>query len=113
MNYQKVTAVIRTDAIEHVERQLQGIGVPGLSISNAKGYGKHADFYTRDWLVDCVRLEIYIEDTMTEEIVQTIMDGAGGNLAGEGIIVVTPVIKFYHLGNNKKGENDKYGAELS
>ena len=102
MKYQKVTAIVRSDAIAHVEQRLHDVGVPGLSISKVKGYGEYADFYTDDWLVSHVRLEVYVDESNSNTIVQTIMDAAGSSAAGDGIIAITPVVNFYRIRDHKE-----------
>ena len=101
MNYQKVTAIVRSDVIDQVEKRLHDIGVPGISVSKVKGYGEYADYYTHDWLVSHARLEIFTDDTKSEIIAEAIMESAHGGMAGDGIVAITPVLKLYHIRNRK------------
>ncbi len=39
MNLRKVTATIRSERLEEVEKRLQEAGVKGLSVTKVKGYG--------------------------------------------------------------------------
>lgn len=57
--FRKVTAIIRTDALERVEDRLVREGVKGVSGSYVKGYGEYKNFFTHDWLSRHVRIEIY------------------------------------------------------
>lgn len=50
MEFRKITAIVRTFRLEKVEERLRQIGVRGISVSNVKGYGEHANFLARDWL---------------------------------------------------------------
>ncbi len=59
MELRKVTAVIRGEALEKVERQLQEMGVEGISVTRVKRYGESANFSTNDWLVSHARIEIF------------------------------------------------------
>ena len=52
MELKLVVAIIRPLALESVERALQQMGVRGLTVSRAKGFGAHANLFSRDWLVD-------------------------------------------------------------
>jgi len=97
MKYRKVTAIIRRDALEEVEKKLIEIGVKGISVSKIKGFGEYTDFYSRDWLVSHMRVEIFTHETKTDSIVQSIMDTAHLGLQGDGIIAVLPVEKLYRI----------------
>ncbi len=97
MNYRKVNAIIRRDVLEKVEKRLQAIGVQGISVTNVKGYGEYADFYTRDGMVSHARIEIFTHQKNAEKIVQTIMDAAHVGMAGDGIVAVLPVEKIYRI----------------
>lgn len=97
MKYRKVTAIIRRDALEKVERRLQDAGVRGISVTRVKGYGEYADFYARDWMVAYARIEIFTTQEKAEGIAQVIMDSAHVGLSGDGIIAVLPVERLYRI----------------
>ena len=48
MEFSKVIAIIRPDCLRKVEVALQGLAIPGISVSKVRGYGEYADFYERD-----------------------------------------------------------------
>ncbi len=102
MQYRKVTAIIRRDVLEKVEKKLLAIGVNGISVTKVKGFGEYTDFYSRDWLVSHMRIEIFTHATNTDVIVQTIMDTAHLGLEGDGIIAVLPVEKLYRIRTRSK-----------
>ena len=97
MQYRKVTAIIRMDVLEKVERKLQEIGVNGISVSEVKGYGEYADFYARDWMVSHARIEIFTHESRADTIAQAIMETAHVGLEGDGIVAVLPVAKLYRI----------------
>ena len=97
MEYAKITAIIRTSKLEKVEKRLQEIGVKGVSISHVKGYGEYANFFSRDWMVTHIRIEIFSSVSRVEEIAQAIMETAHSGLAGDGIIVSIPVERIYRI----------------
>lgn len=47
MELKLVVAIIRTNALESVEQRLREMGVRGLTVSRAKGFGAHANFFRR------------------------------------------------------------------
>ncbi len=97
MEYRKINAIIRRDALEKVERKLQAAGVQGISVTRVKGYGEYADFYSKDWLVSHARIEIFTHASRVDDIVETIMDAAHLGMEGDGIVAVLPVEKLYRV----------------
>lgn len=96
-----VTAIIRGDALEKVERRLQEIGVNGISVMRVKGYGEYANFYSPEGLTSHVRLDIYTAAKCCDDIAQAIMDAASSGVPGDGIIAVHPVGKVYRIRQRK------------
>ena len=45
MELRLVVAIIRPLALEPVEKALQGMGVRGLTVIRAKGFGAHANLF--------------------------------------------------------------------
>ncbi|OFZ67823.1 MAG: hypothetical protein A2V79_03300 [Betaproteobacteria bacterium RBG_16_56_24] len=97
MDFRKVTAIIRCDALQKVEQRLQGMGVLGISVTHVKGYGEYENFYSRDWLTTHARVEIFTPARRADEIVQSIMDASSSGVAGDGIVAVLPVEKIYKI----------------
>ena len=97
MKYRKVTAIIRRDVLEKVERKLQQIGVQGISVTWVKGYGEYADFYARDWMTSYARIEIFTTAEKVDGIAEAIMDAAHVGLSGDGVVAVLPVEKLYRI----------------
>jgi len=106
MALRKITAIVRTDRTPQVRDRLEGLGVPGMSLTRVKGYGEYADFYSADWCVSHARLEIFIEASRVDEIVQAIMDEARTGVAGDGIVAVLPVEHLYHIRSGEETLGD-------
>lgn len=102
-----VTAIIRGDALEKVERRLQEIGVNGISVMRVKGYGEYANFYSPEGLTSHVRLDIYTAAKCCDDIAQAIMDAAFSGVPGDGIITVHPVGKVYRIRQRKAIGSDE------
>ncbi len=97
MEFRKVTAIIRPEVFEKVEQRLQEIGVGGITVSNVEGYGEHANFFKKDWMVSHVRIDIFTEAAKSEEIAGAIMAAAYTGSPGDGIVAVLPVEAVYHV----------------
>ncbi len=107
MDYRKVTAIIRRDVLEKVERKLQEMGVQGISVTKVKGYGEYVDFYSRDWMVNHARIEIFTHEINADAIAQAIMEAAHMGLKGDGIVAVLPVEKLYRIRTRALAESDE------
>ena len=102
MELRLVVAIIRTHALEAVEKSLQEIGVRGLSVVRVRGYGEHANMFSRDRLVDQVKIEIYVEQDRVDSIVAAILDVAHSESPGNGIVAVLPVEKVYSVSTRRE-----------
>jgi nitrogen regulatory protein P-II 1 len=97
MELRKVTAIIRSDTLDRVEERLQNIGVKGLTVTNVKGFGEYANFFTHTWLVAHSRIEIFTEKTRAEQIANAIIQAAHTGGSGDGIVVILPVEKIFRI----------------
>jgi nitrogen regulatory protein P-II 1 len=102
MKFRRVTAIIRPDMLGRVEEALQALGVPGVSVSKVKGYGEYADFYTQDWMLTHVRVEVFTAQHHADEVVRGIMDAAHTGMEGDGIVAVSPVESVYRIRTRQK-----------
>lgn len=106
MEFRRVTAIIRPGVLERVEEALQALGVPGVSVTKVKGYGEYADFFTPDWMLTHVRVEVFIGRHRAEEVANTIMNAAHTGMLGDGIVAISPVESVYHIRTREKCEYD-------
>jgi nitrogen regulatory protein PII len=104
MELKLVVAIIRPLALEPVEKRLQQIGVRGLTVIKAKGYGAYANFFEPDWLVDQVKIEIYAEEDRAESLAAAILDAAHTGSPGDGIVAILPVAKVFSI--RTRGEKE-------
>ena len=97
MDFKYVIAIVRPDAVPSVEAKLRSIGVGGLTLSKVKGYGEHKNFFTTDCLTDHMRIEIFIEQSRADALVEALLDVTLSDIPGAGIVAVLPVERFLHL----------------
>jgi len=97
MELRLVVGIVRPRVLEVVEKRLQEIGVRGLTVIGARGYGAQANFFKRDWLADQVKLEIYVEHDRAEAVAAVILDTAHTGSEGDGIVAILPVDKVYSI----------------
>ncbi len=97
MEYRKVTAIVRSNLLEKIEKELICSGVSGISIAEVSGYGEYHNFYKRDMMSNHARIEIFCKTSEADAIARCIMDAAHIGQAGDGIVAVLPVEKVYRI----------------
>ena len=97
MQLKKITAIIRSDQLEDVEKRLQGPGMPGISVDHVKGYGEYANFFARDWMSRYARIEIVAEASKVRGIVDAITEVVHTGTEGDGVVYVVPVEQVYRI----------------
>lgn len=93
-----VTAVIKPFKLDEVRAALETFGVQGMTIIEASGYGRqkgHTEVYRgAEYTVDLVpksRLEVLVDDTDVDEVVDVVVKAAQTGKIGDGKVWVTPV----------------------
>lgn len=102
MTFKKITAFIRPNLLDKIEDALKGEGVPGVSISQVKGYGEYANIYAKDGMVSAVRVEVFIDTECADTVARAIMKAAHTGLEGDGIVTISPVETIYHIRTQEK-----------
>jgi len=94
MELRKVTAIFRREKKEEVIERLHELGLGGMTVTEVKGYGEYANLYTKDWLVDHVRIEIFTERAKATAAAEAVMDVAHTGAAGDGVVAILPLERF-------------------
>ncbi|MEO7812791.1 MAG: P-II family nitrogen regulator [Usitatibacter sp.] len=108
MDIKLIIATFPRERLDDVERRLQAIGVERVDVSKVRGYGEYRNFYSRDWMVDEVRLDIFTRHDEVEAIVASIMDGAHTGEPGDGIVAVLPVEKFFLIRTRSEATPEEF-----
>lgn len=94
----KIEAVIKPFKLDEVKEALQEIGVQGMTVTEAKGYGRqkgHTELYRgAEYVIDFlpkIKLEVVVDDDMAERVVDAIAAAARSGKIGDGKIFVSPV----------------------
>ncbi|MEA3246782.1 MAG: P-II family nitrogen regulator [Gemmatimonadota bacterium] len=97
MTLRKVTAIVRSALIETVEQHLITAGVRGITVTRVKGFGEYSDFYSRDWLSEHMRIEMFLSADRVDAVCEAIMRAARTGSPGDGVIAVLPVEELYRI----------------
>ena len=86
----KIEAIIKPFKLDEVKEALQNFGVQGLTVTEAKGFGRqkgHTELYRgAEYVVDFlpkIKIEIVVSDEIYEDVVLTITEKAKTGKIGE------------------------------
>lgn len=90
-----ITAVIKPFKLDDVREALSGVGVQGITVTEVKGFGRqkgHTELYRgAEYVVDFlpkIRLEIAVDDSMVEQIIEVLCKTASTGKIGDGKVFV-------------------------
>ncbi len=109
---QLVTAIIKPHMLEEVKAGLQSVGVTGMTITEAKGFGRqggHTETYRgAEYRVDFipkVKLEIVVDTADVSKVAEAITAAAQTGKIGDGKIWVTPVESVIRIRTGDMGSD--------
>ncbi|HUB70644.1 MAG TPA: P-II family nitrogen regulator [Acidimicrobiales bacterium] len=105
-----VTAVVKPHAVDAVREALSFVGIAGMTISEAKGFGRqrgHTEVYRgAEYKVDFVpkvKIEVLANAEQADDIVQAIAKAARTGKIGDGKIWVTTVESVTRIRTGETG----------
>jgi len=107
----KIEAIIKPFKLDEVKEALQEVGLLGITVTEAKGFGRqkgHTELYRgAEYVVDFlpkVKLEIVVADDNVESAVNAIRDAAQTGRIGDGKIFVSSVEQVIRIRTGESGE---------
>ena len=107
---QLVTAVIKPHMLDQVKEALAAVGVQGMTVTEVKGFGRqggHTETYRgAEYRVDFVpkmKLEIVIDSSIAQTVVDAVAAGAQTGKIGDGKIWVTPIDSLVRIRTGEVG----------
>jgi len=105
-----ITAIIKPAAVDAVKNALQTHGVPGMTVSEAHGFGRqkgHTEVYRgAEYVVDFVpkvRIEVLTDDADVKQVLDLIIAAANTGSIGDGKAWVVPVETVVRIRTNERG----------
>jgi nitrogen regulatory protein P-II 1 len=105
----KIEAIIKPFKLDEVKEALQEVGVQGLSVIEAKGFGRqkgHTELYRgAEYVVDFlpkVKIEVVISDEQLDSVLEAIINAARTDKIGDGKIFVSTIEQAIRI---RTGEN--------
>ncbi|MCM2419304.1 P-II family nitrogen regulator [Streptomyces sp. RKAG293] len=105
-----VTGVIKPFKLDEVKTALLELGVHGLTVTEASGYGRqrgHTEVYRgAEYRVDLVpkaRLEVLVEDADAEAVIEAVVNAARTGKIGDGKVWSVPVETAVRVRTGERG----------
>lgn len=107
-----ITAIIKPFKADDVKDALKLAGVQGMTVSEVKGFGRqggHTETYRgSEYAIDFVpkmKVEIVIDDSIADQVVEVISKAAATGKIGDGKIWVTDVSRLVRIRTGEEGSD--------
>ena len=107
----KIEAIIKPFKLDEVKEALQEIGLQGITVIEAKGFGRqkgHTELYRgAEYVVDFlpkVKVEVVVADALVGKVVEVIERAAKTGRIGDGKIFVVPIDEVIRIRTGERGE---------
>jgi nitrogen regulatory protein P-II 1 len=105
-----VVAVIKPFKLDEVKEALEGVGVQGMTVSDARGYGRqrgHTEVYRgaeyQVALLPKIRIEVAVDDALVDDVVKAIVSAARTGSIGDGKVWVIPSEQVVRIRTGEMG----------
>jgi nitrogen regulatory protein PII len=109
---QLITAIVKPFKLDDVKDALKAIGVQGITVSEVRGFGRqggHTETYRgAEYKIDFVpkvRLEIVVNDSQVDAVVDAIKSSATTGKIGDGKIWVSSVNRLIRIRTGEEGSD--------
>lgn len=106
----KIEAIIKPFKLDEVKEALNEVGLKGLTVLEAKGFGRqkgHTELYRgAEYVVDFlpkVKIEFVIEDNLAERAIEAIQQAAHTGRIGDGKIFVSTIDEAIRIRTGERG----------
>ena len=106
----KIEAIIKPFKLDEVKNALSLIGIQGLTVYEAKGFGRqkgHTELYRgAEYVVDFlpkVKIEVVLDDDLVDEAIEAIIDAAKTDKIGDGKIFVSSIEQAIRIRTRESG----------
>ena len=108
----KIEAVIKPFKLDDVKEALHEVGVSGITVTEAKGFGRqkgHTELYRgAEYVVDFlpkVKLEVVVDDGLADRVVDAIAAAARTGRIGDGKIFVSSIEEALRIRTGERGSD--------
>jgi nitrogen regulatory protein P-II 1 len=107
-----ITAVIKPFKLDDVKGALKNAGAAGMTVTEVRGFGRqggHTETYRgAEYQIDFVpkvSIELVVDDSQVDSIVETIATAAATGKIGDGKIWVTSVERLIRIRTGEEGSD--------
>ena len=108
----KIEAIIKPFKLDEVKEKLHEIGIKGITVLEAKGFGRqkgHTELYRgAEYVVDFlpkVKIEVVMEDGQVESAVEAIQQTAHTGRIGDGKIFISTIDEVIRIRTGETGHD--------
>jgi nitrogen regulatory protein P-II 1 len=108
----KIEAIIKPFKLDEVKEALQEIGLQGITVTEAKGFGRqkgHTELYRgAEYVVDFlpkVKIEVVLPDDLVDKAVEAIQQAARTGRIGDGKIFISAVESAVRIRTGETGQD--------
>ena len=106
----KIEAIIKPFKLDEVKEGLQEVGIQGITVTEAKGFGRqkgHTELYRgAEYVVDFlpkIKLEIAVPIELVDQVVEEIVRAAQTGKIGDGKIFITDIEQVIRIRTGETG----------
>ena len=107
-----ICAIIKPFKLDDVHEALMDIGVPGITISETRGFGRqkgHTELYRgAEYVVDFlpkVKIEVVLDDDQVDGAIEAIVQAAKTDKIGDGKIFVSSIEQSIRIRTGETGSD--------
>ena len=108
----KIEAYVRPHLVEEIREKLTELGVSGLSVLEAKGFGQqkgHTEFYRgaeyQVAFVNKAKIEIVVKDGIVDDVIEGIVELSKTGNVGDGKIFISTIDDAVRIRTGESGES--------
>ena len=105
-----VIAIVKPNKVDDVHKALSAAGVKGMTVSEAKGYGRqkgHTEIYRgAEYQIDFVpkaKIEVAVDDAEIHRVIEAIQRSASTGKIGDGKIFVLDLAEAIRIRTGETG----------
>lgn len=106
----KIEAIIKPFKLDEVKEALQEVGVQGITVTEAKGFGRqkgHTELYRgAEYVVDFlpkIKIELLVDDKDATRACQIIEETCKTGRIGDGKIFILPIEEVIRIRTGERG----------
>jgi nitrogen regulatory protein P-II 2 len=105
-----ITAIIKPFKLDDVRQAVADMGIQGITVTEVKGFGRqrgHTELYRgAEYVVDFLpktKIEMAVDDSVTEQVIEAIVNTARTGKIGDGKIFVTSLEEVIRIRTGETG----------